>query len=61
MNGAAFELAQECVPFGNIENFLPAGKFKVDPQIRGINYSRVISQYSDGPVTQIYFVLEPKS
>ena len=30
-------------------------------QICGMNYSRVISQYSDCPVTHIYFVLEPKS
>ena len=61
MNGAAFEMAQGFVPFGNIENFLPARKSRVDPQICGMNYSRVITQYSDWPVTHIYFMLEPKS
>ena len=43
MNGAAFELAQGFVPFGNMEDFLPARKSRVDPQIWGMNYSRVIS------------------
>ena len=61
MNDAAFELAQGFVPFGNIEDFLPARKSRVDPQICGMNYSRFIFQYSDCPVTHIYFVLEPKS
>ena len=60
-NSAAFELAQEFVPFGNIEDLLPVQKSRVDPQICGMNYSLVISQYSDYPVTHIYFVLEPKS
>ena len=60
MNGAALELAQGFVPFGNIEDFLPARKSRVEPQICGMNYSRVISQYSDCPVTHIYFVLESK-
>ena len=35
MNGAAFELAQRFVPFSNIEDFLPARKFRVDPRICG--------------------------
>ena len=33
MNGAPFELAQGLVPFGNIEDFLPVRKSRVDPQI----------------------------
>ena len=61
MYGAAFELAQGFVLFGNIEDFLPARKSRVDLQICGMNNSRVISQYSDCLVTHIYFVLEPKS
>ena len=61
MNGAAFELALEFVTVGNVEDFLLARKSEVDPQIYGINYTQVISQYSDCPVTHIYFVLEPKS
>ena len=43
MNGAAFQLAQRFVHFGNIEEFLPTRKSRVDPQICGMNYSRVIS------------------
>ena len=61
MNSATFELTQRFVPFGNIEDFLPARKSRVDPHICGMNYSRVIFQYSNCPVTHIYFVLEPKS
>ena len=61
MNSAAFELAQGFVPFGNIEDFLPAWKSKIDTLICGMIYSWVISQYSDCPVTHMYFVLEPKS
>ena len=61
INGAAFELAQGFVPFGDIEDFLPARKSRVDHQICSMNYSRVISQDSDCPVTHIYFVLKPKS
>ena len=45
MNGAAFELAQGFDPLSNIEDFLPARKSRVDPQICGMNYSRIISQY----------------
>ena len=56
MNGAAFELAQGFDLFGNIEGFLPARKSRVDPQICGLNYSQVISQYSNCPVTHIYRV-----
>ena len=59
MNSAAFELARGFVPFGIIED--DAQKFKVDLQICGINYTHVISQFSDCPVTHQYFVLEPKS
>ena len=44
-----------------VEDFLPARKSGVDLQIRGTNSFLVISQYSDCPVTRIYFVLEPKS
>ena len=61
MNGAAIELGQGFVSFGNIEDFLPARKSRVDPRICGMNYNRVISQYSDCSVTHTYFVLEPKS
>ena len=50
INGAAFELAQGFVPFGNIEDFLPARKSRVDPPICGMKYSRIISQYSDCPL-----------
>ena len=39
MNDAVFELAQGFVHFHNIEDFLPARKFRVDPQICGMNYS----------------------
>ena len=60
MNSAAFELAQGYVPFGNID-FLPARKSRIDPQICGMNYSRIISQHSDYPVTHMYFMLESKS
>ena len=60
MTGAAFELAQGFVPFGNREDFLPDQKTKVDPQIY-MNYSQVISQYPDWSVIHLYFVLEPKS
>ena len=61
MNGEVFELVQGFVLFGNIEDFLPTRKSKVDTKICGMNYYRVISQYSDYPVTHIYFVLELKS
>ena len=47
MNSMTFELAQGFILFGNLEDFQIAQKSKVDPQICGINYTQVISQYSD--------------
>ena len=47
MKGAAFELVQGFVHFGNMGDFLPVRKSRVDPQICGMNHSRIIYQYLD--------------
>lgn len=61
MRGSAFEFANGIIPFGNISDF----QYPVEKAVKGgvsrLNYSQVISEYTDCPVTHVYYVLEPRS
>ena len=61
MNGAAFKFPQVVVPFGSVLDSWCSEAKVGDSAIRGINYSQVIADYSQGPVTHVCNVLDPKS
>lgn len=60
MGGCAFEFSKGIVPFGNISDF----QYPVEKTVKGgvshLNYSQMISEYTDCSVTHVYYVLEPR-
>ena len=61
MKGSAFEFSQGIVPFGNVSDFLCPVVDATNYDVSSINYSQVVADYSQWPVTHAYFVLDPKS
>ena len=49
------------VPFVSVSNFLCYEAEVRDSVIRGINYSQVVGEYSQRPVTHVYYVSDSKS
>ena len=51
MKGSAFDFPQDISPFGNVFDFLCQVVNATNSDISSINYSQVVSDYSQGPVT----------
>ena len=61
MKGSAFEFLQGIVPFGNVSDFLCPVVNATNSDVSNISYSQAIADYSQCPVTHVYFVLDQKS